>query len=332
MLALLLGDAGCRLVFGQRGRREAAGGARLVTTRDVRVRRVCMKLLPPLGNIDRLENAAFLDPVANSLRNLADTIIQPRALRDVLHGVPIGHPVHPVAVQVPIGAWVSATILDFIPGQQRAAGILAATGVVTALPAVLSGYADWSQLHEQQLRVGVVHAASNAVATSCYVISLRHRVRGRRVRGRAWALAGLSAAGVGGFLGGHLAYRQASGANHVEDVPHRVSPGWHDIAGLDELGQGRLEKRMLGEVPLVLLRRGEQVDVLAGLCSHLSGPLEEGSIVEEDGGTCVVCPWHQSTFSLRTGEVVHGPATSPQPRFQTRVVAGRVQVCLPNAG
>jgi nitrite reductase/ring-hydroxylating ferredoxin subunit/uncharacterized membrane protein len=291
-----------------------------------------MKLVPALGNVDRLENATVLDPVVNVLRDLANTVIQPQAVRDVLHGVPIGHPVHPVAVQVPIGAWVSASILDFVPGQQRAATILTGAGVVSALPAVLSGYTDWSQLHEQQMRVGLVHATANALAEGCYVVSLAHRVRGRRVRGRAWALAGLSIVGFGGLLGGHLAYRQASGANHVEDVPHRVAPGWHDIAGLDELGEGRLEKRLLGEVPLVLLRRGGEVDVLAGLCSHLSGPLHEGNVAEEDGETCVVCPWHRSTFSLRTGEVVHGPATSPQPRFETRVVGGVVQVCLPGAG
>ncbi len=291
-----------------------------------------MKLLPPLGNVDRLENATFLDPVVNLLRDLANTVIQPQALRDVLHGVPIGHPVHPVAVQVPIGAWVSASILDFVPGQQRAAAILTGAGVVSALPAVVSGYADWSQLHEQQMRVGLVHATANALAEGCYVVSLGHRLRGRRVRGKAWALAGLSIVGFGGLLGGHLAYRQASGANHVEDVPHRVAPGWHDIAGLDELAEGRLEKRVLGEVPLVLFRRGSAVDVLAGLCSHLSGPLDEGSVTEEDDDSCVVCPWHKSTFSLHTGEVVHGPATSPQPRFQTRVVDGVVQVCLPNAG
>jgi nitrite reductase/ring-hydroxylating ferredoxin subunit/uncharacterized membrane protein len=291
-----------------------------------------MKLLPSSGSLDRLENAAVLDPVVNLLRDLANTVIQPQALRDVLHGVPIGHPLHPVAVQVPIGAWVSAGILDFVPGQRRAAAILTGVGVVSALPAVVSGYTDWSQLHEQQMRLGLVHATANALAEGCYVVSLGHRLRGRRVRGKAWALAGLSVVGFGGLIGGHLAYRQASGANHVEDVPHRVSPGWHDIAGLDELSEGRLDKRVLGEVPLVLLRRGSEVDVLAGLCSHLSGPLDQGRVVEEDGDSCVVCPWHGSVFSIDTGEVVHGPATSPLPRFQTRVVGGVVQVCLPGAG
>lgn len=290
-----------------------------------------MKLLPPFGAVDRIENAAVLDPIVNAVREVANTVIQPQELRDVLHGVPIGHPVHPVAVQVPIGAWLSAGILDLVPGQERAARVLIGAGVVSALPAVLSGYADWSQLHEQQQRVGLVHAAANTLATSCYVVSLVNRFRGRKIRGKAWGLAGLGIVGIGGILGGHLAYRQASGANHVEDVPHRVPPGWHEIAGLDELGEGRLEQRMLGEVPLLVFRRGDRVEVMAGLCSHLSGPLHEGSVIGGDD-PCVVCPWHQSTFKLRTGEVVHGPATSPQPKFQTRIVAGAVQVCLPHAG
>ena len=43
-------------------------------------------------------------------------------------------------------------------------------------------------------------------------------------------------------------------------------------------------------------------------------------------------PWHQSTFALRNGEVVHGPATAPQPAFETRVTGDLVEVLLPNAG
>ena len=40
----------------------------------------------------------------------------------------------------------------------------------------------------------------------------------------------------------------------------------------------------------------------------------------------IVCPWHGSTFQLDTGAVVHGPAASPQPVFDTRVQDGKVQV------
>ena len=106
-----------------------------------------MKPQPPFSLIDRLENASALDPVATRLRNAVDTVVRPQWLRDVLHGVPLGHPLHPVAVQVPIGAWLSATVVDLVPGQQRAAKVLVATGVVSAIPAALAGYTDWSQLH-----------------------------------------------------------------------------------------------------------------------------------------------------------------------------------------
>jgi nitrite reductase/ring-hydroxylating ferredoxin subunit len=70
---------------------------------------------------------------------------------------------------------------------------------------------------------------------------------------------------------------------------------------------------------------------LSDACSHLSGPLHEGK-VEERGEPCVVCPWHGSAFSLRSGEVLGGPATAGQPRFSTRIENGLVEVSLPGAG
>lgn len=75
-----------------------------------------MRTLPPLGSVARLENASRLDPVANRIRAAVNAVIRPQTLRDVLHGVLIGHPLRPVAVQVPIGAWVSAAALDLVPG------------------------------------------------------------------------------------------------------------------------------------------------------------------------------------------------------------------------
>jgi nitrite reductase/ring-hydroxylating ferredoxin subunit len=72
--------------------------------------------------------------------------------------------------------------------------------------------------------------------------------------------------------------------------------------------------------------------VLADNCSHLGARLSEGTFRATAGQGCVVCPWHGSTFQLADGAVVHGPATAPMPRFETRVTNGVVSIMLPGAG
>ncbi len=39
-------------------------------------------------------------------------------------------------------------------------------------------------------------------------------------------------------------------------------------------------------------------------CRHQLADLSEGSL---DADGCLVCPWHQSRFDVRTGEMVTGP-------------------------
>jgi len=285
----------------------------------------------PFDAIPRLEELSVLDPIIEAGVQVVQKIV-PREVRDVLHGVPGGHPLHPVLVQVPIGAWTSAAILDLLPGARRAAGVLVATGIAAAAPAAAAGLVDWSATHHQQRRVGVVHATSNLVAVSLYSASLLARLRGRRMRGRILAYLGFGAVSVGGVLGGHLAYRQATGANHAEHVPHVVPAGWHDVGSVNDLVDGKPTRLQLGSLPLVAVRDTATVHVLYGRCAHLSGPLYEGEVGEEDGSACLTCPWHGSVFRLRDGEVVHGPATSPQPSFETRLDdGGRLLVRLPGA-
>jgi hypothetical protein len=42
----------------------------------------------------------------------------------------------------------------------------------------------------------------------------------------------------------------------------------------------------------------------------------------------VRCPWHGSVFRLSDGWNVRGPATAPQPSFESRITDGRVEVRL----
>ncbi|WP_045731158.1 Rieske 2Fe-2S domain-containing protein [Pseudarthrobacter chlorophenolicus] len=294
-----------------------------------------MKPLPALELVTRFEDAEWLDPVAKSVRKAVKKIIPPGWMRDVLHGVPVGHPVHPLAVQVPMGAWISAAVLDAVPGTEQAAKILVGVGALSAVPSAVAGFTDWTQLHPQQQRVGLVHAAANIAATTLYSASLVQRAKGSHASGKVLAYLGLAVVSGGGFLGGHLTYRQAAGVNHSEEIPHRFPSGWHELAPLAELPDGKLDKRVVAGLNLLVFREGGSVSVLSDVCSHLSGPLHEGKLknsnLADDGGPCVVCPWHRSTFSLHTGEVVAGPATAKQPRFDTRITDGIVEVCLPGA-
>lgn len=275
----------------------------------------------------RLENAEALDRPATWLRALVEKV--PRGpVRDTLHGVPLGHPMHSALVHLPLGAWASAAILDFMPRTGPASATLIAVGLGGAVPAAASGAVDLAATRKPQQRVGIAHAACNLAAVGMYSASLIARVRRRPWHGRMWSTAGLAAISVGGFLGGHLAYRQATGANHADHVPFTVEDHeWHAVGPLEALPDGRAVRRHLGDTPLLVVRRGDEVDVLADRCAHLDGPLSEGDIDVEDG--CVVCPWHESTYRLSDGEVIHGPATAPQPVFETRLDEKGVWVRMP---
>lgn len=285
--------------------------------------------MPVMRFADRMAGLKGLDPLVQRLSALADRF--PATARDALHGVWLGHPLHPATAQLPVGAWLGVCALDLAAlatrdasdrrGIERAATVLVGTGLATAPAAALPGFMDWSRLHPDQQRIGLVHAATNAAAVGCLAASLAARVSGRQGRGRTWAVAGVSLAGVAAALGGHLAYRFAAGANHAEGVPHTTGEDWSEIGRLGEFVDKRPGPRTVGGTPVVVVRRGGRVAVLAASCSHLSGPLAAGAVTTtDDGRECLVCPWHGSTFDLESGEVVHGPATSPQPVFEVRIV------------
>ncbi|MEW2544246.1 Rieske (2Fe-2S) protein [Streptomyces sp. NPDC047002] len=307
-----------------------ASGTPTPSPRASRLPRLAAGLLASsVRALDALGAAGGLDPLITPVQKAVRALPLGRA-RDVLHGRQTGHPLHPLLVQVPTGAWLSAAVLDALPGSARQSRVLVGVGIAAAAPAAAAGWVDWAEQHEQQMRTGLVHAAANAVAVGLYTGSWVARGRGRTGWGRALAYAGLGVVSAAGAIGGHLAYRQAAGANKTEPVPHLLDPGWYPLGPLADLPSGEPVRRTLGEVPLLVYRHADgRVDALADRCSHLSGPLSEGTV--RDG--CVTCPWHGSAFRLSDGWNVRGPATAPQPSFETRTTPeGTVEVRLPGAG
>ncbi|MEU8250958.1 Rieske 2Fe-2S domain-containing protein [Nonomuraea sp. NPDC048916] len=268
-----------------------------------------------------------MDKPIKSLAMAVRNRLRPGRLSDLLHGVPTGKPLHPPLATISLGCWFSAAVLDLTRVDPRASRLLLAVGIGNALPTAAAGLTDWSCLHREQQRVGFVHMLANLTALGLFSASVLSRLNGRERAGRVLSFTGLAVGGLGAYLGGHLAYRLAAGANHAPQVTHLVPLGWHDLCPLNDLPLGRPVARRLGYIQLFVLRHGDAVTVLADRCPHLAGPLHQGRLVMESGEVCVICPWHGSTFRLEDGSVKHGPATAPAPSFETRVRGdGMIQV------
>ena len=272
--------------------------------------------------MDRVAGATALDSAAKPIAKKVAAIVPSGVVKDTLSGTWLGHPLHPMLTDVPIGCWTNAMLLDLVAGEagQEAADLLVAAGVVAALPTAISGLADWSDYLGEDRRIGFVHALGNVAALTCYTLSWSARRNGRRSRGVVLGLLGATLATASAYLGGHLAWRKGVNVDrHAWEYP---SEDWFDVAAEEEVADGKPIAVSAGEATVLLYRDGGVMRAISDVCSHAGGPLHEGSF---EGG-CVTCPWHGSVFRLDDGTVVHGPATGPQPAYDVRTAGGRVSV------
>lgn len=61
---------------------------------------------------------------------------------------------------------------------------------------------------------------------------------------------------------------------------------------------------------------------IGAVCTHEEGYLDEGDL----DGTEVMCPIHFARFSVVTGEVLEGPAETPEPTYPVEVRGDTVYV------
>lgn len=271
--------------------------------------------------VGAVERASVLDRPAEIVASVLGRLIPTGPIKDIASGTPIGHPAHPVLIALPVGAWSAATFLDLTGDEtdRAAARRLVGLGTVTAIPAALTGASDWLDTEGAERRVGFVHASLNYLALGLYGGSWLARRRGDHASGTKLALGGATVMATAAWLGGHLAYALGVG---VDTTAFQQAPtDWTDAAAADAVGAAPLGVTV-AEIPLLLLRHEGRIVALADRCTHRGGPLHEGTVA--DG--CVTCPWHGSRFALADGAVRQGPATRPQPVYETRVVDGRVQV------
>jgi uncharacterized membrane protein len=171
---------------------------------------------PLTALVERLDSAEMLDGPAGALGREIRKLIPEGPPKDALSGRWIGHALHPLLTDVPIGTWTSSVILDWTGGtaSRSAADRLLVVGLLAAGATVATGWSDWADAEQGDAavrRVGIVHAATNATASALMLGSCISRMRGARGRGRMLSLAGSAALGLGGWLGGHLTYSLGAG-------------------------------------------------------------------------------------------------------------------------
>lgn len=133
---------------------------------------------------------------------------------EVLRGEWLGHALHPLLTDIPLGCWMSAGMLDLVGGKKSrpAAQKLVAMGLMWTPVTVASGLADWSGVSDRKAqRVGFVHAVGNAAVAGMYFMSWRARRKGHHVRGKVLGLLGGTLALGTGYLGGHMSFAQGVG-------------------------------------------------------------------------------------------------------------------------
>ena len=176
--------------------------------------------------LEGLERNPTLGRFAEELSPAFEALLGKGALGDTLRGRSVGHALHPLLVQVPLGALISASALDLVQGEHAAdqSRFLMGVTFLSALPAALSGWAGWTHADDRTKRVGVAHAALNVAGVVTSAASYLARRRGWSPAGAV--LTGLAGAafGLGGLLGGHLSlvrkYASHDPASDGEGVLH----------------------------------------------------------------------------------------------------------------
>jgi nitrite reductase/ring-hydroxylating ferredoxin subunit/uncharacterized membrane protein len=248
------------------------------------------------------------------------------AVRDLLNGRWLGHPLHAVLTDAPIGILFLVMFFD-LTGLAEAAAWALALGILAMLAAAVAGFADYADTDGRARERATLHSTLMIVALILYIVSfvMRVGVGGLPDRGpplAVWlSVASFLTLSAGAYVGGDVVYAlgnmvsrhafRGAGTKWIALEPAEV-----DAAG--RIPEGRPIKARLGINQLVLVRDGEQVLALHDTCAHAGGPLSEGRIVDGQ----IECPWHYSRYRLANGHVAQGPSVYDQPAYEVRAREG----------
>ncbi|MGH2817351.1 MAG: ferritin-like domain-containing protein [Actinomycetota bacterium] len=94
------------------------------------------------------------------------------------------------------------------------------------------------------------------------------------------------------------------------------------VGRADDVPEGEMRMFEVGRQRIAVANSGGSLYAFGDVCKHRGCPLHEGRLE----GTTVTCPCHGSRFDVRTGQVMSGPATEPEPVFETSLEGGDLKI------
>ena len=88
------------------------------------------------------------------------------------------------------------------------------------------------------------------------------------------------------------------------------------MASAKVLIAGKMVSAEAGGKPILVANVDGKYYAIGDKCTHRGCKLSGGTLKE---GSVVVCPCHGSNFDVKTGNVVKGPAKTPEPAFLVKV-------------
>ncbi|MDQ3837363.1 MAG: Rieske 2Fe-2S domain-containing protein, partial [Thermoproteota archaeon] len=94
-----------------------------------------------------------------------------------------------------------------------------------------------------------------------------------------------------------------------------MSQDFVKVAELRDIQPSQMKEVVVNGQNVCVVNAGGKYYAIGSICTHEGGPLADGTLE----GYEVECPWHNSKFDVRTGEVTSPPASEPEPAYEVKV-------------
>jgi nitrite reductase/ring-hydroxylating ferredoxin subunit len=103
---------------------------------------------------------------------------------------------------------------------------------------------------------------------------------------------------------------------------------WRAIATLDDVPAGEMSSHEVGDISIALYNIDGTIFATDNVCTHAYALLTDGWL----DNNIIECPLHGGQFDVCTGKAVCSPAEADLRTYPVRVVEGRIEVLVPDAG